>query len=74
MARSAEDLARLREYMLPEEFMRDLRRRVPLRDGEYGYFQAENIVCLEHFREPHTGSGGWAVRLDTEVRSLIDVR
>ena len=49
MARSAEDLARLREYMLPEEFMRDLRRRVPLRDGEYGYFQAENIVCLEHF-------------------------
>jgi hypothetical protein len=64
MARSAEDLARLREYKLPEEFMLDVRRRLPLRGGEYRYFQSENVVCIEHFREPHTseqkaGRFGW---------------
>jgi hypothetical protein len=64
MARSAEDLTRLREYKLPEEFMLDLRRRVPLRSGEYRYFQSENVVCIEHFREPHVpgqkaGRFGW---------------
>jgi hypothetical protein len=64
MARSAEDLTRLREFKLPEEFMLDLRRRVPLRSGEYRYFQSENVVCIEHFRESHTpgqkaGRFGW---------------
>jgi hypothetical protein len=64
MARSAEDLTRLREFKLPKEFMLDLRRRVPLRGGEYRYFQSKNVVCIEHFREPHTsgqkaGQFGW---------------
>jgi hypothetical protein len=58
-----EELTRRREYMLPEEYLRDLRGRMPWR-GEYRYFQSENVVCLEHFRMSHTadqraGRFGW---------------
>ena len=50
----------------PEEAKRAYRLLNPWR-GEYRYFQAENVVCIEHFRAPHTqaqraGKFGWIDR------------
>ena len=56
-------LAFLRQYMLSEEELRPYRWHIPWR-GEYQFFRSENVVCIEHFRRPHTlgqkaGRFGW---------------
>lgn len=53
----------MRRCMLSEEDLRPYRWRNPWR-GEYRYFRSENVVCIEHFRGPHTptqkaGRFGW---------------
>jgi hypothetical protein len=62
----ATDEADMRRCVSPEEAKRAYRLLNPWR-GEYRYFQSENIVCIEHFREPHTsgqkaGRFGWLPR------------
>jgi hypothetical protein len=47
----AEDLALLREFVRPEEDLRELRRWRPWTVG-FRYFRSENVVCLEHYRRP----------------------
>jgi hypothetical protein len=61
-----EGLASLRQCLLPEERMKLYRCQTPWQ-GEYRYFAAENVVCIEHFRRPHTpaqraGKFGWIDR------------
>jgi hypothetical protein len=63
---NAADEADMRSCVSPEETKRAYRRLNPWR-GEYRYFQAENVVCIEHFRTPHTpaqkaGKFGWIDR------------
>lgn len=52
-----------RKLILPEE---DRRRLSPDMTGKGGYrwFRSKNVVCIEHFRRPHTpgqqaGRFGW---------------
>jgi hypothetical protein len=62
----AGDEADMRSCVSPEEAKRAYRRLNPWR-GEYRYFQSDNVVCIEHFRVPHTsaqkaGKFGWIDR------------
>jgi hypothetical protein len=65
-ATDATDEEDMRMCVSPEEAKRAYRLLNPWR-GEYRYFQAENVVCIEHFRAPHTqaqraGKFGWIDR------------
>jgi hypothetical protein len=58
-----DDETDMRSCMSPEEDLRRYRRWNPWH-GEYRYFRSENVVCIEHFRTPHTpvqkaGRFGW---------------
>ena len=46
-----DDLLDLHQCMRSEEELRQYRWHVPLR-GEYRFFRSENVVCIEHFRQP----------------------
>jgi hypothetical protein len=56
-------MALLCQCLLPEERMKPYRQQTPWR-GEYRYFLAPNVVCIEHFRGSHksaqrAGKFGW---------------
>ena len=58
-----DDLTALHQCMRPEEDLRAYRRHTPW-NGEHRYFRSLNVVCIEHFRKPHTstqraGRFGW---------------
>jgi hypothetical protein len=47
-----DELVVLHQCMRPEEDLRQYRRHVPWK-GEYRFFRSENVICIEHFRQPH---------------------